>query len=148
MSSYFPTLTLLQRVVTMSHERLRSAVAMVEGIGFHLSSLSLHNYFRHPFLQSLWSNKQVHNMYFESNVKTKIEKKMQKSSLRKFYDRYGDLIKHYEAPPLPNLTWHSGTSSYTVTPSIDQTFHLIVTLLPKWTLSPFLALLPYSGRFP
>ena len=74
MSSYFPTFTLLQRVVTMSHERLRSAVAMAEGISFHLNPLSLHNYFRHPFLQSLRSTKQVHNMYFESNVKTKIGK--------------------------------------------------------------------------
>ena len=32
-----------------------------------------------------------------------------KSSLRKFYGRYGDLIKHYEVSPLPNVTWHSGT---------------------------------------
>ena len=30
-----------------------------------------------------------------------------------------------------NVTRRSGTWSYTVTPSIDQTFHLIVTLLPN-----------------
>ena len=50
--------------------------------------------------------------------------------------------------PLPNVTWHSGTWSYTVTPSIDQTFHQIVTLLPNWTFLLFLALLPNSRRFP
>ena len=31
-----------------------------------------------------------------------------KSSLRKFYGRYGDLTKQYEVPPLPNVTRHSG----------------------------------------
>ena len=32
-----------------------------------------------------------------------------KSSLRKFYGRYGDLIKHMKSRlPLPNVTWHSG----------------------------------------
>ena len=31
-----------------------------------------------------------------------------KSSLRKFYGRYGDLIKQYDVPsPLPNVTWNS-----------------------------------------
>ena len=57
-----------------------------------------------------------------------------KSSLRKFYGRYGDLIKQYE-PPLPNVTWHSRWWPYTVTPSIDQTLHqlLIWTLLPNFT---------------
>ena len=44
-----------------------------------------------------------------------------KSSLRKFYGRYGDLTKHYEVPPLPNVTRHSGRRPYTVTPSIDKT---------------------------
>ena len=33
-----------------------------------------------------------------------------KSSLRKFYGQYGDLIKHNEwSLPLQNVTWHSGT---------------------------------------
>ena len=31
-----------------------------------------------------------------------------RSFLRKFYGRYGDLIKKYEVPPLPNVTRHSG----------------------------------------
>ena len=31
--------------------------------------------------------------------------------------------------PLPNNTWHSGTWWYSVTSSIDQTFHLIITLV-------------------
>ena len=35
-----------------------------------------------------------------------------KSSLRKFYGRYGDLIKSL---PLPNVTCHSGTCPYTTT---------------------------------
>ena len=39
-----------------------------------------------------------------------------------------------------NVTWHSGTWSYTVTPLIDQSLHLIVTLLPNLTLSSFLTL--------
>ena len=33
------------------------------------------------------------------------------------------------SPPLPNVTWHSGGWSYTVTPSIDQTLHQYLTLL-------------------
>ena len=44
-----------------------------------------------------------------------------KSSLRKFYGRYGNLI-NYEVP-LPNVTWHSGTWSSTVTPLTDQTYY-------------------------
>ena len=31
-----------------------------------------------------------------------------KSSLKKFYGRYGDLTKQYEVPPLPNVTRYSG----------------------------------------
>ena len=50
-------------------------------------------------------------------------------------------------PPLPNVIWHSGIWSNTVTPSFDQTFQLIVTLLPNWTLLPFLTSLPYCGGF-
>ena len=69
-----------------------------------------------------------------------------KSSLRKFYGRYGDLIKHYEVS-LPNVTWHSGTWPYTMTPSIHQTLHLFANLLPNWTLIPILTLLPNFGGF-
>ena len=58
-----------------------------------------------------------------------------KSSLRKFYGRYGDDI------------WHSGTWPYTMTPSIDQTLHLFAILLPNWTLIPILTLLPNFGGF-
>ena len=70
-----------------------------------------------------------------------------KSSLRKFYGRYGDLIKHYEVSLSQNVTWHSGTWPYTTTPSIDQTLHLFANLLPNWTLIPILTLLPNFGGF-
>ena len=52
-------------------------------------------------------------------------------------------------PSFPNNTWHSGTCSYTLTPSIDQTFDLILTLLPSWSLLLFLTLYYYliSGGF-
>ena len=69
-----------------------------------------------------------------------------KSSLIKFYGRYGDLIKHYEVS-LPNVKWHSGTWSYTMTHSIDQTLHQFANLLPNWTLLPILTLLPNFGGF-
>ena len=49
--------------------------------------------------------------------------------------------------PLPNVTWHSGTWPYTVTPSIDQTIHQFANLLPNWTLIPILTLLPNFGGF-
>ena len=49
--------------------------------------------------------------------------------------------------PLPNVTWHSGTWPYTMTPSIDQTLHLFTNLLPNWTLIPILTLLPNFGGF-
>ena len=41
-----------------------------------------------------------------------------KSSVRKFYGRYGDLTKQYEAPPLLNVTRQSGWWPYTVTPPL------------------------------
>ena len=44
-------------------------------------------------------------------------------------------------PPLPNATLHSGLS-HVVTPSIDQTWHSLVTLLMKWTPLPSLNFLP------
>ena len=49
--------------------------------------------------------------------------------------------------PLPNVTWHSGTWPYTMTPSIDQTLHQFANLLPNWTLLPILILLPNFGGF-
>ena len=49
--------------------------------------------------------------------------------------------------PLPNVTWHSGTWPYTMTPSIDQTLHQLANLLPNWTLIPILTLLPNFGGF-
>ena len=65
-----------------------------------------------------------------------------KSSLRKFYGRYGDLIKHYEV----SLS-QSGTWPYTMTPSIDQTLHQFANLLPNWTLILILNSLPNFGGF-
>ena len=58
------------------------------------------------------------------------------SSLRKFYGRYGDLIKQSEVSPLPKVTRHSGWWPSTVTPSIDQALHQFLTLLQIWTLLP------------
>ena len=49
--------------------------------------------------------------------------------------------------PFPNVTWHSGTWPYTMTPSIDQTLHQFASLLPNWTLIPILTLLPNFGGF-
>ena len=49
--------------------------------------------------------------------------------------------------PLPNVTWHSGTWPYTMTPSIVQTLHLFANVLPNWTLIPILTLLPNFGGF-
>ena len=49
--------------------------------------------------------------------------------------------------PLQNVTWHSGTWPYTMTPSIDQTLHQFANLLPNWTLLPILTLLPNFGGF-
>ena len=49
--------------------------------------------------------------------------------------------------PLPNVTWHSGTWPYTMTPSIDHILHQFATLLPNLTLLPILTLLPNFGCF-
>ena len=49
--------------------------------------------------------------------------------------------------PLPNVTWHSGTWPYTMTPSIDQTLHQFANLLPNWTLVPILTSLLNFGGF-
>ena len=42
--------------------------------------------------------------------------------------------------PLPIVTRHSGWWPYTVTPSIDQALHQLLTLFLNWTLSPKLTL--------
>ena len=45
--------------------------------------------------------------------------------------------------PLPNVTWHSGTWPYTMTPSIDQTLLTpICELITELNLLPILNLLP------
>ena len=49
--------------------------------------------------------------------------------------------------PLPNVTWHSGTWPYKMTPSIDKTLHQFANLLPNWTLIPILTLLPNFGGY-
>ena len=67
-----------------------------------------------------------------------------KSSLRKFYGRYGDPIKQYEVP-LSRMVHDilDDDHMYTVTPSIDNTLHQFLTvtdcalitvfdLLPNW----------------
>ena len=48
---------------------------------------------------------------------------------------------------LPNVTWYSGTWSYTMTPLIDQTLPQCANLLPNWSLLPILTLLPNFGGF-
>ena len=59
-----------------------------------------------------------------------------RSSLRKFYGRYGDSYQTIWGPPLPNVTRHSGWWQSTVTPSIDQALHQFLTLLLILTLLP------------
>ena len=67
-----------------------------------------------------------------------------KSSLRKSIWRSHQTLWSL---PLSNVTWHSGTWPYTMTPSIDQTLHQFANLLPNWTLLPILTLLPNFGGF-
>ena len=70
-----------------------------------------------------------------------------KSSLRKFLWSIWGSHQTLWILPLPNITWHSGTWLYTMTPSIDQTLHQYANLLPNWTLIPILTLLPNFGGF-
>ena len=70
-----------------------------------------------------------------------------KSSLRKFYGRYGDLIKHYEVSLSQMLHDNLGTCPYTMTPSIDQTLHLFANLLPKLDLNTDFDLITEFWRF-
>ena len=60
-----------------------------------------------------------------------------KSSLRKFYGRYGDLIKQYEVP-LSGMLHDILEDDHieTETTSIDQTLHQFLTLLLISTLLP------------
>ena len=66
-----------------------------------------------------------------------------KSSLMKLWGSHQTLW----SLPFPNVTWHSGTWPYTMTPSIDQTLHQFANLLPNWTLLSMLTLLPNFGGF-
>ena len=53
-----------------------------------------------------------------------------KSSLRKFYGRYGDLIKQYEVSPLTTVTW-----AYTMTFPTDQTLYRTRLFTEFWEVS-------------
>ena len=70
-----------------------------------------------------------------------------RSSIRKFYGRYGDLIKHYEVSFSQMLHDILGHDHNTMTLSIHQTLHLFANLLPNLTLIPILILLPNFGGF-
>ena len=83
------------------------------------------------------SNKLLEQRYIKERLK---------SSLRKFYGRYGDLIKQYEAP-LPNVTRHSGWWPHTVTPSINRTLHQFLTITDLDLITEF-DFLPNCARFP
>ena len=66
-----------------------------------------------------------------------ISENVWKSSLGNFYGRYGDHIKHYEVSISQMLHNILGYGQIQWRPSIDQTFHYIVTLLLNWTLLLF-----------
>ena len=68
-----------------------------------------------------------------------------KSSLRKFCDRYGDLIKHYEVSLTQMYIAFWDMTIYNDT--LNQTLHQFANLLPNWTLLPILTLLPNFWRF-
>ena len=68
------------------------------------------------------------------------------SSLRKFYGRYGDLVKHYEVSPKCYMPFWD--MPYTVPPSIDKILRQFANLLPNWTLLPILNLITKFRRFP
>ena len=72
-----------------------------------------------------------------------------KSSLRKFYGRYGILSNIMKSPsPKCSMTFWDMTICKIMTPSIDQTLHECANLLPNWTLLlPILTLLPNFGGF-
>ena len=90
-------------------------------------------------LRAMWlSNKLLGQGYVKERLK---------SSLRKFYGRYGDLTKQYEVPPLPNVTRYSGWWPHTVTPSIDRTLHQFLTITDLDLITEF-DFLPNCARFP
>ena len=71
-----------------------------------------------------------------------------KSSLRKFYGRYGDHIKYYEVSLSKILTDILGHGHIvTIIPPIDQTLHQFANLLQNWTLLPILTLLTNFACF-
>ena len=49
--------------------------------------------------------------------------------------------------PFPNVSWHSGTWSSTLTALTDQTLHQFLNLSPNWTVLPILTWWPNFGRF-
>ena len=71
-----------------------------------------------------------------------------RSPKRKFYGRYGDLIKQYEVP-LSRMLHDILDDDHicTVTPSIDQALHQFLTLLQIWTLLPILTFYPIARGF-
>ena len=70
-----------------------------------------------------------------------------KSSLRKFYGRYGDLTKQYEVPLSRMLHDILDDDHYTVTPSIDRTLHQFLTIIDLDLITEF-DFLPSCTRFP
>ena len=72
-----------------------------------------------------------------------------KSSLRKFYGRYGDLIKHYEVSLSQMLNDILGHDHIQWHPQFIRHYTnlRISNLLPNWTLIPILALLRNFGGF-
>ena len=67
-----------------------------------------------------------------------------KSSLRKFYGRYGDLNEVSLSKMLHDIP---GQWPYKMTPSVDQTLHHFANLLPSCILLPILTFLPNFGGF-
>ena len=84
------------------------------------------------------SNKLLGQGYVEERLK---------SSLRKFYGRYGDFTEQYEVPLSPNVTRHSGWWPHTVKPSIDRTLHQFLTITDLDLITEF-DFLPNCTRFP
>ena len=71
-----------------------------------------------------------------------------KSSLRKFYGRYGDLIKHYEVSLSQMLHDILGHDHIQWHPQLTRYYtYLFANVLPNWTLIPILTLLPNFGGF-
>ena len=70
-----------------------------------------------------------------------------RSSLRKFYGRYGDFTKQYEVPLSRMLHDILDDGPHTVTPSIDRTLHQFLTITDLHLITEF-DFLPYFARFP